>query len=112
LTLVEFDDQEIEEVVKAVDLASLCVDPQRRAAAGLTSLGRGAYADVVCFNASTQVECDAVKIPARRLAVKVGSCVEIKFRAPDAIDAMLSSQLRLLDGVEAHEGLGNRSPDG
>ena len=73
LTLVEFDDQEIEEVVKAVDLASLCVDPQRRAAAGLTSLGRGAYADVVCFNASTNVECDNVKIPARRLAVKVGA---------------------------------------
>ena len=38
LTLVEFDDQESEEVVKAVDFASLCVDPQRRAAAGLTSL--------------------------------------------------------------------------
>ena len=73
LTLVEFDDQEIEEVVKASDLAALCVDPQRRAAAGLTSLGRGAYADVVCFNASTNVECDNVKIPARKLAVKVGA---------------------------------------
>ena len=73
LTLVEFDDQEALETVKAVDLASLCVDPQRRAAAGLTSLGRGAYADVVCFNASTQVECDSIKIPARRLAVKVGA---------------------------------------
>ena len=39
----------------------------------MTSLGRGAYADVVCFNASTNVECDAVKIPARKLAVKVGA---------------------------------------
>ena len=73
LTLVEFDESREEEVVKAVDLASLCVDPQRRAAAGLTSLGRGAYADVVCFNASTNVECDNVKIAARRLAVKVGA---------------------------------------
>ena len=30
-------------------------------------------------------------------------CVEIKFRAPHAIDAMVSPQLRLLDGVEVHE---------
>ena len=31
-------------------------------------------------------------------------CVEIKFRAPHAIDAMLSPWPRRLDGVEAHEG--------
>ena len=31
---------------------------------------------------------------------RVGACVEIKFRAPHAIDAMLASSLRLLDGVE------------
>ena len=37
--------------------------------------------------------------------------MEIKFQAPDAIDAMLFTELRLLDGVEAHEGLGNRSQD-
>ena len=30
----------------------------------------------------------------------VGYCVEIKFQAPHAIDAMVSSQLHLLDGVE------------
>jgi len=76
LTLVAFDDDEkIDEVVKAADLAALCVDPQRRAAAGLTSLGRGAYADVVCFNAAAPVECEGLedKVPARRLAVKVGA---------------------------------------
>ena len=31
-------------------------------------------------------------------------CVEIKFRPPHAVDATLSPEPRLLDGVEAHEG--------
>jgi hypothetical protein len=32
------------------------------------------------------------------------TCVEIKFRAPYAIDATFSPRPRRLDGVEAHEG--------
>ena len=39
------------------------------------------------------------------------TCVEIKFRTPNAIDATSSPQLDLLDGVEVHEGLGNNSQD-
>ena len=41
----------------------------------------------------------------------VGYCVKIKFQAPHAIDAMVSSQLHLLDGVEVHKGLRNSSQD-
>tara|TARA_B100000609_G_scaffold160597_1_gene132252 strand:- start:193 stop:366 length:174 start_codon:yes stop_codon:yes gene_type:complete len=37
------------------------------------------------------------------LAQVLVACVAIKFRAPHAIDAMVSPQLRLLDGVEVHE---------
>ena len=32
-------------------------------------------------------------------------CVEINFQAPHAIDATVSPELHLLDGVELHEGL-------
>ena len=39
------------------------------------------------------------------------TCVEIKFRAPHAIDATFSPRPRRLDGVEAHEGPHNISQD-
>ena len=40
----------------------------------------------------------------QRKIMKARCCVEIKCRAPHAIDAMLSPWPRRLDGVEAHEG--------
>ena len=39
------------------------------------------------------------------------TCVEIKFRAPYAVDGTLSPWQRRLDGVKAHEGLRNNSQD-
>jgi hypothetical protein len=58
------------------------------------------------------------KWPAKKREKVVESCVEIKFRAPHAIDATLSPSLRLLDSLvdfhtgqatEIAEGQGSRS---
>ena len=62
---------------------------------------------------ATDQETNALhaRVQARGVALLPVWKSEIKVQAPHAIDAMLSPQLRLLDGVEVHEGLCNSSQD-